>query len=123
MNGRIIPEFQVEEQAIHFLHRGFAALVGVIVIAFVVRMTQRKAEFPLATRLAHIGAGLFAIEIMIGALNIWTRLNSIVVTLHLLVGALIWGSLVGVAVVTSPSLERARETAGIGRTQPIVESA
>ena len=121
MNGKVIPTFDVEEQAIHFLHRGLAALVGIIVIAFVIRMTQQKASHPLATRLAHIGAGLFAVEVMIGALNVWTQLNSIVVTLHLLTGALIWGSLVGVAVVTSPSLELAREKTGVRGAPTVAE--
>jgi cytochrome c oxidase assembly protein subunit 15 len=122
MNGSLIPEFQVEEQAIHFLHRGLAAIVGFIVLAFVIQMTRRKREFPLAARLAHVGAGLFAVEVMIGALNVWTELNSIVVTFHLLIGALVWGSLVGVAVITSPALDRARaRSEALGTSTTVAE--
>jgi cytochrome c oxidase assembly protein subunit 15 len=121
MNGRVIPDFQVEGQAIHFLHRGFALIVGVVLVMFVVRMSRRRAEFPLTARLAHIAAGLFGVEVMIGALNVWTRLNSISVTFHLLIGALIWGSLVGATFVTSPALERVGVASRVHRSRTVAE--
>jgi cytochrome c oxidase assembly protein subunit 15 len=121
MNGHLIPSLQVQVQAIHFLHRAYAAIVGVLIVLFVVRMSKRKAEFPVGARLAHMAAGLFAVEIMLGALNVWTKLNSISVTLHLLVGSLIWGSLVGVAVVTSPAMERVRVSRTVKRPGAAVE--
>jgi cytochrome c oxidase assembly protein subunit 15 len=123
MNGKVIPNFQVDEQAIHFLHRAFALLVGIFIVWFVVRMSKRRAEFPLTTRLAHIAAGLFAVEVMIGALNVWTKLNSISVTLHLLIGALIWGSLVGATVITSPALVPAETGTRVPRSRAVEQGA
>lgn len=121
MNGRLIPNLDVQVQAIHFLHRGYAAVVGVLLVLFVIRMSRRKEEFPLAARLTHVAAGLFAVEVLIGAVNVWTRLNSIAVTFHLLIGALIWGSLVGVVVVTSPALEWVTASRSLGRSRAVVE--
>jgi heme A synthase len=121
MNGKLIPNLDVQVQAIHFLHRGYAAIVGVVLVMFVIGMSRRKAEFPLAARLAHVAAGLFAVEVLIGALNVWTKLNSIAVTFHLLIGALIWGSLVGAAVVTSPALERVASSRRVGTSRATVE--
>jgi cytochrome c oxidase assembly protein subunit 15 len=121
MNGKLIPNLDIQVQAIHFLHRGYAAIVGVVLVMFVIGMSRRKAEFPLAARLAHVAAGLFAVEVLIGALNVWTKLNSIAVTFHLLIGALIWGSLVGAAVVTSPALERVASSRRVGTSRATVE--
>jgi heme a synthase len=106
MNGKLIPDLSIEEKAIHFLHRGLAAIVGAIVLVTVLRILKRKAENPVAARLARLAVGLFAVEVLIGALNVWTDLNSAAVTLHLLIGALIWTSLVGVSTITAPALRR-----------------
>lgn len=108
MGGKVIPSLVVEEQAIHFAHRALAAIVGAIMVIALLRVTREKSAHPLAGKLAHAGAGLFAVEVIVGALNVWTDLNAAAVSLHLALGALIWGSWVGVAVVTSPKLhERA----------------
>lgn len=106
MGGKLIPSLAVEEQAVHFIHRALAAIVGVILLVTAIKIARRKSEQPLAAKLAHAGVGLFAIEVLIGALNVWTDLNAAAVTLHLAIGALIWGAWVGAAVVTSPKLHR-----------------
>lgn len=107
MDGRSIPDLEQKAQAIHFLHRALAAIVGVIVFAVGIRVMRRKARFPDAARLAHIAVGLYAVEVMIGAANVWTGLNAAFVTLHLALGAAIWATLVGMAAVTSPALAAA----------------
>jgi heme a synthase len=109
MDGTVLPNLAVETKAIHFLHRALAAVVGVIVFFAAFSAIRRKAEMPAAARLAHIGLGLFLVEVLIGAVNVWTQLNEAAVTAHLAVGAGIWASFVGLAVVTHPGLaERAR---------------
>lgn len=103
MVGRLVPDLGSEEMAIHFFHRVLAAAVGVFL--FVVLMgVIRSRENATATRLAHVALGLFAVEILIGALNVWTDLNALVVVAHLTVGTLIWGSLVALALIASPRL-------------------
>lgn len=103
MNGALIPSFAVDEQAIHFLHRALAAVVGVIVVWACFGVIRRKQELPAAARFAHIAVGLFAVEVLIGAANVWTELNAVFVTAHLAVGALIWTSLVGMSAAARPA--------------------
>ena len=106
MDGRLIPDLDPQAASIHFFHRLVAAVVGVVVFVVALRVMRRKNEMPAAARLAHIAAGLFAVEVLIGAINVWTGLSSAAVTLHLAVGAAIWASLVGMAAVTGPELVR-----------------
>jgi cytochrome c oxidase assembly protein subunit 15 len=102
MGGRLVPDLSVERYAVHFLHRALAGVVGILLFAFCAGILRRKRELPLQARLAHIAAGAFAIEVLVGAANIWTRLNPAVVTLHLALGALILASVAGIAIVSKP---------------------
>ena len=109
MNGRPVPDLAVHTHAVHFAHRALAAAAGVIVVAVAVRALRRRAELPAAARLAHFAAGAFAIQVLIGAANIWTRLHPAVVTAHLFLGAVMWASLVAVASIAHPAVSAARE--------------
>ena len=102
MNGRLVPDLSVERFAVHFLHRALAGVVGIMLLTFCVGIMRRKRELPLQARLAHIAAGAFAVEVLVGAANIWTRLNPAVVTLHLALGALILASVAGIAIISRP---------------------
>lgn len=104
MNGRVIPNLEIELQAIHFLHRALALVVGAILVWCTVRILRRSETSSLVRKLAHTAVGLFLVEVVIGAANVWTDLNVAAVTLHLTIGALIWGSLVTLTVVTHPKL-------------------
>ena len=110
MDGKAIPNLAVEAKAIHFFHRALAAVVGVIVFVVAFDILKRGDEFPAARRLAHAAAGLFALEVAIGAVNVWTRLNAGAVTAHLAIGAAIWGTLVAASFVTSPAVARSERT-------------
>jgi heme a synthase len=121
MGGKLIPNLAVEENAIHFFHRALAAIVGVIVLVSALKVIRRKDEFPLSAKLARATIGLFAVEILIGAANVWTDLNSAFVTAHLLIGALIWSGLVGIATVTAPGLRARAEATATAETRVAVE--
>ena len=122
MDGQVIPDLSDDIQGLHFVHRALAAIVGGIVLFTGLRLVKLKDRAPLVTRLAHVAMGLFAIEIFIGALNVWTDLNSAAVSLHLAIGALIWGSLVGAAISLHPALDRLGERAPRERANaPILE--
>lgn len=112
MDGRLLPDLAVGSSAIHFLHRALAALAGVVVFVVGIAIARRKAELPTQARFAHAAMGLFALQVLIGAMNVWNPppgiTNELFVTAHLLVAALIWGCLVAVAVVSHPSLVTAR---------------
>jgi cytochrome c oxidase assembly protein subunit 15 len=123
MDGKLVPDLAVEEKAIHFFHRGVAAIVGLILLVTLMRIVRRKAEFPTAARLAHLALGLFAVEILIGAANVWTDLHPAIVTLHLLAGTLIWGSLVGIVLVTSPAFRAKVAPGPSASAQPVGQGA
>lgn len=120
MDGRVVPAFGsaggelAELWAIHFAHRALAAGVGLYVVAVVVRFVRRRREFPTAARLACAAAALFAVEVAIGALNVWTRLNEVVVFSHLVVGAAIWTGFVATALATDPKLRADEAEASVG---------
>jgi heme a synthase len=101
MYGRIVPNPLDERNAVHYLHRLLAILVAIVVVYVAIKVMTRKADLPAASRLARAAVGLYAIELFIGAMNVWTELNPVVVTLHLTIGALAWGCLIGTTVVTS----------------------
>jgi cytochrome c oxidase assembly protein subunit 15 len=104
MDGSLVPALSDEGNAIHFLHRVLALAVGVFLVTLMLAVLRRKAELPLGAKLVHAAVGLFAIEVLIGAANVWSGLDAAFVTAHLTFGALIWASLVGLAVVTSPGI-------------------
>ena len=114
MGGRVIPDLSFEPAAIHFLHRALAAVVGIFVFVFGISVARRKAEFPKQARFAHAAMGLFAVQVILGALNVWNPppgvINEVFVSLHLLTAALIWGCLVAVSVLSHPTLQTARST-------------
>ena len=122
MGGRVIPDLGAHEEIAHFGHRVLAAVVGVVVFIVAMRVIRRRAEFPLQARLVTLGLVLFAIEILVGAANVWTDLNAGAVTLHLALGAGIWASFVGVAVLSHPALSDLRSTTPVRRSRAALET-
>ena len=122
MDGKVIPNLAVEAKAIHFLHRALAAIVGVIVFVVGFGILKRGSEFSAAKRFTHAAVGLFTVEVVIGALNVWTRLDAAAVTAHLAIGAAIWGTLVAATCVTSPAVAR-REQPALRKGPAVAEAS
>lgn len=123
MNGSLLPNLAVESNAIHWAHRVLAGVVGVAVGACALKVVRQKRDMPGAARLAHAVAGGYLVQVIIGAANIWTRLNPAVVTAHLLVGALLFGGLVGISVAVHPSVRRVRTAEPARGRQPALRTA
>jgi heme A synthase len=108
MDGRLVPDLSFEPAAIHFAHRALAAIVGLIVALVTFSVIRRKNDYPLAAKFAHGALGLFVLQVLVGAANVWvpppSRLNEVFVSMHLLIGALIWTSLVALYTVLAPAL-------------------
>jgi protoheme IX farnesyltransferase len=114
-DGQLIPAFSADDavaslQMRQFAHRIVAAIVGVIVLVTTIvvwRAARDRSARPdggprvpgVDTMLALVGtaAALFAIQVMVGALQIWMELEWWVVSLHLAIGSLIWALLLGAA--------------------------
>jgi heme A synthase len=119
IDGQLIPDLSNSVFLVHFVHRVLALVVAVVLFVFCLRVIKQKESH--SARFAHAALGLFVIETLVGAANVWTDLNSLIVTMHLLLGALIWSSLIAIAVVTRPALEEvaSRQTLRAG---PALES-
>ena len=123
MNGALVPDLSVDLYAIHFFHRALAAIVGLIVAAALLPIVRDRSADALQKRLAYAAGGLYLLQVLIGAANVWTKLNAGFVTAHLLAGALIWASLFGLAVAARPSVARVEAEQRATRGRPAMEMA
>lgn len=121
MNGRVLPALSSAAVVAHVVHRYLAVVVGVVVLTVALRSIRLRERLPTPARYAHIAAGMFAVEVAIGALNVWTNLNEVVVTLHLATGAAIWSSLVAMTLTAHPTLARATGERTHPASQPALE--
>jgi protoheme IX farnesyltransferase len=136
-SGQILPVFSADPalaslQMAHFLHRLVAAIVGVFVLAAAiyvwraVRMARRTGGRPVPggeAILALVGTAtaLYAVQVVVGGLQITTTLADWAVALHLALGALIW-ALVAAAVFVS-YFEARTFGSGIAVDEPRTETA
>ncbi len=126
MHGSLAPAL-TELTSPHVLHRWVAAIVGAIVAGVAVVAWRTQREHPTVVRLAVGAAVLFAIQIVIGGLQVLTRLSAWTQTLHLALGAVIFAMLVGLTVTSYYAARTLRagsapdptgETSGSGTTVP-----
>ncbi|MEX2546577.1 MAG: heme o synthase [Chloroflexota bacterium] len=131
-NGQLLPAFSADPnvaalEMANFLHRFVAAVVGVLLLATVivfwreVRAARRGGRGARGGEsvLALIGtaAALYAVQVIVGALQITTLLAAWAVALHLALGAAIWALVVGglfVGYFEARSAEAVADAAGAG---------
>ena len=111
MGGTLFPPL-TDVTSAHVLHRWVAIVVGLIMIgvAMAAWLTQRR--HPWIVRLALFAAVLFPVQAAIGGFQVVTKLAPWTQTLHLALGAAIWGAMAGLVVVSYYS---ARTTPDTGR--------
>jgi protoheme IX farnesyltransferase len=134
-NGQLLPNFsgdgeQAAREMAHFLHRIVAAAVGLLLLFVTlyvwraVRAARRNAAAPVPggdAVLALLGtaASLYAVQVIVGALQITSGMAPWAVALHLALGALIWTLVAGSLFVgyfaarTSPSSSSPEGTADV----------
>jgi protoheme IX farnesyltransferase len=101
IDGRLVPAMEGIVTA-HFLHRLAAALVGVLLVILVVRawtMPKERRSLDLVL-FSSIAAGLFVVQAMVGAATVWTGRAPWTVVTHVVLSALIWGSLVTLSTIS-----------------------
>jgi heme o synthase len=99
MGGSLVPPL-TEVSSAHILHRWVAGLVGLVVAAAAIAAWRTQRAHPTIVRLALGAAALFAIQVVIGGLQVLTQLSAWTQTLHLALGAVIWAMLAGLAIVS-----------------------
>ncbi len=90
--GQVLPP-PLPGVHVHLTHR-VLALVGLVLVAGLVVRTRPLG--PGVRRVAHVAAGLYGLQILVGALNKWYLLHPAVVSAHLGLAALVWTAVVAV---------------------------
>jgi heme A synthase len=103
-NGEFMPFGESRLVDIHLTHRFFMYLASALVIALVVMALRRR----VAVRYAWALAGLLAVQVLVGALNVWLDEYELLILLHLALGTLLWTASLGMTLHLAPARERAR---------------
>jgi heme A synthase len=106
-NGEFLPFGEAELVDIHLTHRAFMYLASLLVIALVVVSLRRG----VLTRAARALGGLLAIQILVGALNVWLDEYEALILLHLALGTLLWATSLTMTMSLAPAGKRARSRA------------
>jgi heme A synthase len=95
-NGSFLPFGDTRLVDIHLTHRVFVYLTTLFVLALIVLALRRRPS-PGVVRNAWIAAAILAAQLLVGALNVWLDEYEVLIVLHLALGTLLWGTLVGLA--------------------------
>jgi heme A synthase len=101
-NGEFMPFGKARLVDIHLTHRAFMYLAVLLVTSLVV-VALRRGVLP---RYAWALVGL-ALQILVGALNVWLDEYELLILLHLALGTLLWAATLGLTLQLAPARERA----------------
>jgi heme A synthase len=89
-NGDVVPGQDSASVQVHFLHRVLALVLGLNLVALVWLAWKSRKSAPLPFTLAGIAFGVFLLQAMIGAANVWTELADEVAAAHLATATVLW---------------------------------
>lgn len=95
-NGEFLPFGDTRLVDIHLTHRVFVYLTTFFVLTLIVLALRRRPS-PGVVRNAWIALGILGAQLLVGALNVWLDEYEALIVLHLALGTLLWGTLVGLA--------------------------
>jgi cytochrome c oxidase assembly protein subunit 15 len=98
--GRLIPPFWNTAILIHFAHRLGAVLVASLVLMVVWRIRREHQSRPELVRPAWLLLAAVVLQITLGAFVVLTGKNEVINTLHVAVGAVVFGTSVFLTVRT-----------------------
>jgi heme A synthase len=104
-NGSFMPFGDSRLVDIHLTHRFFMYIASILAVALVVVALRRR----VAVRYAWALAGLLAVQIFVGALNVWLDEYELLILLHLALGTLLWGTSLGMTLQLEPARARRAE--------------
>jgi heme A synthase len=102
-NGEFMPFGKARLVDIHLTHRAFMYIAVLLVTSLVVVALRRG----VMTRYAWFLLGLLALQVLVGALNVWLDEYELMILLHLALGTLLWATTLGLALQLAPARERA----------------
>jgi len=99
MNGSLVPPLAGDVASAHILHRWVAGVV-LLPVVLVAVAARRMGAVRWLVSLAGAAAALYAIQVVVGGLQVLSGLAPWSQTLHVALGSLIWGALIAVAVAS-----------------------
>ncbi|HUG60956.1 MAG TPA: heme o synthase, partial [Methylomirabilota bacterium] len=111
LDARIVPDRASDDAWVNLGHRSIAVVGGVVLAVVAVTAHRRRAD-PAARRLALAAGAVFGIEVLIGAAYVWTGGAGWISATHLAAAALVWGLMLGVAIVAGRAWESGDGFAG-----------
>jgi len=102
-NGDFMPFGQAELVDVHLTHRAFMYLASLLVIALVALALRRG----VLERHAWSLAALLAVQVLVGALNVWLDEYELLILLHLALGTLLWATALTMTLSLAPARRRA----------------
>jgi protoheme IX farnesyltransferase len=96
MDGRLVPALGGAATAM-FLHRALAAIAMLLVLWTAIRARTDPGRRDVLVRLSTTALVLFAAQVLVGAANVWTRLQPWAVVAHVALSVLIWATVVALA--------------------------
>jgi heme A synthase len=113
-NGDFMPFGQSRLVDIHLTHRALMYLATLLLLALVALVLRRRPS-PGVVRSAKLIVALLAVQIALGALNVWLDEYEFLIVAHLAAGTLLWAGALGLTLqlyrVPAPAPERARAEA------------
>ncbi len=94
-NGQVFPHGSRYVE-IHFFHRLVVVAVTLALAILVIGAYRWLRRNPTIRRAVRDTLGLFVVQILLGALNVWTTLATPVRVLHLATAAALWAALVAI---------------------------
>ena len=112
-NGSFMPFGQTTMADVHLTHRAFMYLASALVIALAVATVRRRRGTREAAQ-ALRAVGLLAVQILLGALNVWIpELTEVLILAHLTVATMLWMSVAALFL----ELASARSVTAAGRSE------
>ena len=117
-NGSVFPGGS-SDVGLHVLHRFIAGLLGLMLLGLTYQAFEERRREPLLIALTLFASGLYLVQVLVGAANVWTELAAGVVVLHLSLAALLWCVMVALSALAfyvpnrDVGDERQRETAKV----------
>jgi heme o synthase len=113
MDGRLVPTLGGAATAM-FLHRVLAVASLLLMLWLAIRARTLPRRSSDLSALSTLALALFAVQVLVGAANVWTRLRPWAVVLHVALSVLIWATLVALATLArrgaAPEVERESDT-------------
>ena len=101
--GSFFPFGESTLTDIHLTHRVFMYVAVLLVVALAV-LALRAAPSPEARRYAWASTGILAVQVLLGAVNVWVPEEyELLVLAHLTMGTLLWLSVVRLSLALCPA--------------------